>query len=523
MRLCDIFANSIRVKAINMNRYNMMNMPGEVNLYQKMIEEIEDYAIIMLDKNGIIQDWNKGAEKIKLYAESEIVGKHFSVFYFPEDIENDLPKKLLNEAEYTGRAGHEGWRKRKDGTRFWGSITITAIHNKDQDVIGFCKVTRDLTDKKIADDNLRMSEERYHKMVSEVQDYAIILLDVDGVIENWNVGAKKIKGYTAEEIIGKKFEIFYPEKDRRDGLPARLLSIARETGRAAHEGWRIRKDRSEFWGSITITALHNKKGDIIGFSKVTRDLTEKKLAENKLAAYTAELEKQNKELEQFAYVASHDLQEPLRKIQTFSGLIRENLSDRGLVERYFDKLEKSSKRMSGLIHSLLAYGKVSNDKSMTGGIDLNEILSQVKEDFELLIDEKNAEITSGNLPVVNGNRTHLGQLFSNLIGNSLKFSKLVPHIRISSEIVKKSEIEDAPSLNDAEYYLIRFQDNGIGFEDQYKDQIFSLFQRLHGKQEYAGTGIGLTLCKKIVENHNGFINTHSILGKGTTFNVYLPV
>jgi PAS domain S-box-containing protein len=304
------------------NRPELVRFAGEGSLYQRMIEEIQDYAIIVLDVNGIIRNWNRGAEKIKQYSEQEVIGKHFSLFYLPEDIEQNLPQRLLNEAKDTGRAAHEGWRKRKDGTKFWGSITITAIHTDSGEVAGFCKVTRDLTDKKIAEDRLRISEERYHRMIAEVQDYAIILLNSEGVIENWNIGAEKIKGYTAQEIVGRKFEIFYPAEDRADGLPGKLLSTARETGRAVHEGWRVRKDGSKFWGNIIITALHGKDGEIIGFSKVTRDLTERKIAEDKLAAYAAELEIQNAELEQFAYVASHDLQEPLRKIQTFSELIK---------------------------------------------------------------------------------------------------------------------------------------------------------------------------------------------------------
>jgi len=316
---------------VRKDKYKMDKNNNE--LYHKMIEEIEDYAIILLDKNGIIQNWNKGAEEIKGYTESEILGKHFSIFFLQEDINNNLPNKLINQAATTGRAMQEGWRKRKDGSKFWSSITITAIHDDDQNVIGFSKVTRDLTDKKKTEDELRMSEERYHRMIAEVQDYAIILLDENGNIQNWNVGAEKIKGYKSEEIIGKHFSIFYPKKDQENNLPRKLLQVAREKGKAVHEGWRIRKDGSYFWGTIVITALHGEDNNVIGFSKVTRDLTEKKMAEEQLLAYTHELEIQNRELEQFAYVASHDLQEPLRKIQTFTELIQMNYDDEEFVKR----------------------------------------------------------------------------------------------------------------------------------------------------------------------------------------------
>ena len=494
-------------------------------LYKRMIEEIQDYAIILMDTEGHILNWNKGAQKIKLYAEEDILGKHFSIFYLKEDLENNLPGRLLKLARDTGRAVQEGWRQRKDGTRFWGSITITAIHDDNHEVIGFCKVTRDLTDRKIAEDNLRISEERYHKMIAEVQDYAIILLDANGIIENWNVGAEKIKGYKAEEVVGKRFEIFYTEEDKKIKLPDMLLNKARKDGKALQEGWRVRKDGSRFWGTIVITALHDKNGDVIGFSKVTRDLTAQKAAEEKLTAYTAELEIQNSELEQFAYVASHDLQEPLRKIQTFAELIKDNFDDKEFVKRYFDKLDASAKRMSELIRSLLNYSRLAKEKGIdtSEDIDLNCVLVDVQQDFELLIEERGANINIEQLPTVRGSRMQLGQLFSNLISNSLKFCEQAPRINISSQIVHLSTISDAPKSMGMEYYNhIRFTDNGIGFEEEYSKIIFSLFQRLHGKQDYAGTGIGLALCKKIAENHGGMITAEGIPGEGATFHIYLP-
>jgi PAS domain S-box-containing protein len=504
---------------------NMGQLRASDNVYQKMVEEIQDYAIILLDKDGIIMNWNKGAEKIKQYKEYEVVGKHFSIFYLQEDIDDHLPQKLLNEAYEAGRSAQEGWRKRKDNTKFWGTITITALHDDNNEVIGYSKVTRDLTDKKASDDKLRMSEERYHQMIAEVEDYAIILLSVDGVIENWNLGAQKIKGYETKEIIGRKFEVFYTEEDRKTGLPGKLLNIAKEAGKATHEGWRVRKDGTKFWGLIVITALHNKEGNIIGFSKVTRDLTQKKLSDDKLVAYLAELEIQNSELEQFAYVASHDLQEPLRKIQTFADLIRENYDDRTFAIKYIEKLERSAKRMSELVKSLLLYSRLSKEKdNIISDVDLNSIITDIKEDFELLISEKNATIVCETLPVITGNHIQLGQLFANLIGNALKFSHADPVIKIGSTTVERKDIHDASSILTAErYVLITVEDNGIGFEDQYKKSIFSLFKRLHVRQSYAGTGIGLALCKKIAENHKGHISAEGDLGKGAIFSVYLPL
>lgn len=259
--------------------------------FERIIAEVEDYAILLLDKNGTITTWNKASEKITGYSADEIIGENYKVFYSKEDRDAHLPDTLLELATKKGKITHEGWRVRKDGSKFWGSVTITVIYDDDKKITGYLKVTRDLTERKVAEDNilnyaeylkvkneaLRKSEERYHRMVSEVRDYAIILLDTDGTILDWNKGAEHLKGYSTSEIIGKNFRIFYPKEHIDSKLPEQLLQVAVKNGSVTHEGWRIRKDGNRFWGNAAITALHNDNGQIIGFSKVTRDLTEKKL------------------------------------------------------------------------------------------------------------------------------------------------------------------------------------------------------------------------------------------------------
>jgi PAS domain S-box-containing protein len=507
------------------------------NIHQRMIDTVEDYAIILLDNNGIIQNWNRGAQKIKQYTEQEAVGMHFSVFYMPEDRELKLPERMLHQAGTNGRASLEGWRLRKDGSTFWGSITLAALYDETGNVVGFSKVTRDLTERKSSEDNLKTyaidlerinselkkSEERFHRMISEVQDYAIILLDPNGAIRNWNVGAQKIKGYTADEIIGKSFEVFYRPEDQAAGLPKQLLAKAIKEGRATHEGWRLRKDGTQFWGSIVITALHDEDGEIIGFSKVTRDLTERKLAEDKTHQYLMELEHHNRELERFAYIASHDLQEPLRKIRTFIDIIGNNIQDRELITRFFGKITLSADRMSELIKSILNYSRLGKSEDERVLVDLNKELKGVLEDFELHIRQKNAKIRAENLPSITGYPIQISQLFSNLVGNSLKFTSQRPELKITAIQVQSDIIEKFPAGAMAgNYFKITFVDNGIGFEQKYENQIFQLFQRLHRKHEYDGTGIGLALCKRIMDNHGGFITAQGNLGKGARFNLYFP-
>lgn len=369
----------------------------------------------------------------------------------------------------------------------------------------------------------RLSVSLYEKMVEEVEDYAIILLDVNGTIIDWNPGAEKIKGYSEAEILGRNFAVFYRPEDREKGLPQKLMEEARSKGRASHEGWRLRKDGTRFWGSITITALHNENDVVIGFAKLTRDLTERKEAEDRAKQYAEDLEARNRELEQFVYVASHDLQEPMRKIQTFIEMIDDHAGDPVVTSKYLHKIDASAKRMSALISAILNYSRLTSFEDKYADTDLNDVLDQVKSDFELKIREKSAVVESDRLPVVRGIPLHLNQLFSNLISNSLKFSTPPARIRISCRVISREDMKkETGTHQQTAFYELKFEDNGIGFDQQYADQIFAMFRRLHSNQDYPGTGIGLALCKKIVENHHGFMRAAGESGRGAVFLIYLP-
>jgi PAS domain S-box-containing protein len=380
---------------------------------------------------------------------------------------------------------------------------------------------------KRSNEELKRSEERYYRMTDEVQDYAILLLSVDGHILNWNKGAQKIKGYHESEIIGKHFGLFYLPDDRESGLPQKLLGVATNEGRATHEGWRMRKDGTMFWGSVVLTALHDEHNNIIAFSKVTRDLTERKLAEERTQKYLVELEAQNRELEQFAYIASHDLQEPLRKIQTFTEIMEKNMENEAVAKKYLHKIHSSANRMTELIKSVLHYSRLSNANIVLEPTDLNVILENIKIDLEVLIEENNAVISSDELPVIDGIPLQLHQLFANLITNAIKFSETdsSPEITISSTTVSGDHVAQYHDSidTDLDYAEIVFKDNGIGFEQQYASKVFTIFQRLHNQESYPGTGIGLALCKKIVDNHKGHIRVETELGEGAAFYIYLPL
>ncbi|HXC08066.1 MAG TPA: PAS domain-containing protein [Steroidobacteraceae bacterium] len=250
--------------------------------YRLLIDSITDYAIYMLDENGYVVSWNPGARRFKGYESPEIIGQHFSRFYTDADRKRGLPALALKAARENGRFEGEGWRVRKDGTRFWVNVVIDPIIDASGNLLGFAKVTRDLTERKGAEDTLRKSEEQFRLLIQSVTDYAIYMLSPDGIITNWNAGAERIKGYTPQEIIGQHFSKFYSPEDVAAGLPQMGLQTARQVGRFEKEGWRYRKDGSKFWASVVIDPIRTPNGELIGYAKITRDMTERKQAQEQL-------------------------------------------------------------------------------------------------------------------------------------------------------------------------------------------------------------------------------------------------
>ncbi len=414
----------------------------------------------------------------------------------------------ITEARKTERALRENEKKYRE---LAASLEKT-VEEKTQDL-------------KSKNEELKRSEERYHKMVEEVEDYAIILLDENGIIQNWNKGAEKIKGYKEREIVGKSFKVFYLPQDREAGLPDQLINRARYQGKAVHEGWRMRKDGTRFWGSIVLTALHNDRQEVIGFSKVTRDLTERKLTEDKMKAYTDQLEFQNEQLEQFAYAASHDMKEPLRKILFYGNHLWETISG-GLGEKEKEYLLRSlnaANRMKVLIDDLLEYSRTSSYTQEFEEVDLIEIAGEVLFSHKEGIEEKGARVRVAALPVIKGIPFQLRQLFDNLLSNALKYH----HPRRQLEIVIAADKvmgndETGELISDREYHKISICDNGSGFDPRFSEKIFELFQRLPGVPKSSGTGVGLALCKKIVQNHYGVIKAVGTLEEGSCFVMYFP-
>lgn len=389
-------------------------------------------------------------------------------------------------------------------------------------------VTNMQTPETLTDPGHPKNDERYHKMIDEVEDYAILMLDRDGIIQNWNRGAEKIKGYKEEEIIGKSFKIFYLPEDQQNKVPELLIKTATEQGKATHEGWRVRKDGSVFWGSIVITAIHDDKdGSVIGFTKVTRDLTERKKLEDQLKRYARRLEVQNNELEQFVYIASHDMKEPLRKIIMYNSMVEQVLEGTDVGEKirvYLDKSVNAASRMEQLINDLLAYSKTSLDEDGFEDVDLNHVLKDALDAYEERLADVNGKVSVGRLPVICAIPFQMRQLFDNLVSNAIKYRHPDRQLQIT---VKCEEVENTGAMRLAKtpggrFYKISVADNGIGFNEAYCEKIFEVFQRLVSRNAYAGTGIGLSICKKIAQRHGGFIRAVGKEGEGACFDIYLP-
>lgn len=517
--------------------------------HYKMVEEIQDYAILLLNKEGIIQNWNKGAEKIKGYKEDEIVGKSFINFYTEEDRENLVPHKLIEEAAKNGKASAEGWRVRKDGSLFWANVVITALHDEQDYVIGFTKITRDLTERKILEEERQLQTEELRiknielkqqkEFVDVILDSSVDIISVFDTELRYisvNKSFEDVYKISRADVLGKTItEAFTAEKT----VTFRANVTKALTGESIHGILHVSPITGKHYESFFIPLKNN--GEVYAVLAVAHDNTEilesaKKLEianaflEQKtrdLQKANAELEKSNSELEQYAYVASHDLQEPLRKIRIYSGMLNESLKDTTDASSLatLQKIIGSATRMSNLIYDLLNFSRLLNPEKHFEETDLNKIFENIINDFELVIEQKNAVIQLGKMPVIDAVPLQMNQLFYNLINNALKFSPpgRQPVITVQAKTIDAKNYKHAMLRQDIDYVEISVEDNGIGFSQQYAEQIFEVFKRLHTKQAYQGSGIGLALCRRIALNHQGDIFAVGKENHGSAFHVILPI
>jgi len=470
-------------------------------IFRLLLEGVQDYAIFMLDGAGRVATWNTGSERIKGYREAEVVGQPHSVFYLPEAVAAGAPARLLALAARDGRVEDEGWRVRKDGSRFWADVIITALRDSQGEVIGFAEVTRDLTERKEVEDALRRSEQTFQLLVESVQDCAIFMLDPDGRIASWNAGAERINGYRAHEIIGEHFSTFYPPDDVAQGKPQWALEIAEREGRHEDEGWSVRKDGTRFWANAMISPMRDLHGGLIGYAKVTRDLTHRRRVEQALT-------QSNQELERFSYSVSHDLRAPLRAINGYAQALfvdhAARLDDEG--KRLLTVIRDSAKLGGTLIDGLLNFSRVGRQALARAPVDLTTLAEGVVAELRQTASSVAVEVVLTPLPPTNGDGALLRNVLINLIGNAFKFSANRAHPKV--------EIGAQQDGAEVTYYV---KDNGAGFDMQYAGKLFGVFQRLHRPDEFEGTGVGLALAQRIVQRHGGRIWAEGKVDQGATF------
>ncbi len=501
--------------------------------FRLLVESVRDYAIFMLDPEGRVLTWSAGAERFKGYAAAEIIGQHFSRFYPPEALARGLPAHELKMADAGGSFEDEGWRVRKDGSQFWANVVITAMRNSAGRLIGYAKVTRDLTERRGHEEALRRSEERFRLLVEGVPDHAIFMLDVNGNVASWNVGAQRIKGYAADEILGRHFSIFYLREVRDSGWPQHELQGAMETGSFRDEGWRIRKDGTRLWALVTITALRDDSGRLIGFAKLTRDLTERRNAE------AAEVASQRREeileaergariaaqrtariKDEFLATLSHELRTPLSAILGWTQLLAKAHAGSMTpdIRHAVEVIDRNARLQVKLVDDLLDLSKIISGKLR---LELREtsiadVVQAAIDSAQPAANAKDIRLTAALDPTpatVTADSGRLQQVVWNLLSNAIKFTP------------KGGQIELLLRRRDARVEL-SVSDTGIGIPAHFLPHVFDRFAQQDSSttRAHGGLGLGLAIARQLVELHGGSISAASKgEGLGATFAIELPL
>jgi PAS domain S-box-containing protein len=487
------------------------NPLGLPDPYEQLVQGMTDYAIFMLDHEGHVVTWNRGAERLKGYTAAEIIGRHFSVFYPPEAIDRRWPQQELKMAAESGRLQDEGWRLRKDGGRFWADVVICAMRDETGVLRGFSKVTRDLTEQRRQEESIRQSEERFRLLVEGVKDYAIFMLDPDGRVASWNAGAERIKGYKSHEIIGKHFSAFYPQEAISKKWPEQELAMAREHGRFEDEGLRLRKDGSTFWANIVVTPLYDRQGLLVGYAKVTRDLTDHKRVEA--------LEKAERQTNEFLAMLAHELRNPLAPISNALHLLTRKPAADPTEQWVREVLQRQTGQMTRLVDDLLDVSRITRSAILLRKdmVDLRNVVRTAVDASMQWLQARGHQL-SLELPqdqplFVLGDEARLSQVMQNLLHNAAKYTPEGGRVTVAA----RREQHEA---------VLVVKDTGIGMEAELLQSAFQLFKQ--GQQALnrpqGGLGVGLTLVQRLVLLHGGTVEARSAgPDQGSELIIRLPV
>ena len=494
---------------------------GTEERYRLLVDAVTDYAIYMLDPDGFVGSWNPGAQRLKGYTEAEILGRHFSQFYSPEDVRSGVPSRSLRVAASEGRFNAEGWRIRKGGSRFWAHVVIDPIVAHDGSPLGFAIVTRDLTERHAAELALRDSQQQFELLVQSVTDYAIYMLTIDGTVASWNAGAQRIKGYEPHEAIGSHFSRFYRDEDRAAGRPAAALQTAAAAGRFESEGWRVRKDGTQFWASVVIDPIRNAQGELSGFAKVTRDVTEKREAQLALERAREALFQSQKldAIGQLTGGVAHDFNNLLMVVLSSLELLKRRLPNDEKSQRLVDNAMQGARRGVTLTKRMLAFARrqqldpvaVHVPQLVNGMRDLLERslgpTIRIELDFErvvrpVFVDPNQLELAVLNLAV--NARDAMPQ--GGVLGMSARL-----------EVVA----DPGPKLAPGAYVCLSITDTGTGMSAETLTHATEPFFTTKGVGK--GTGLGLPMVHGLAAQSGGQFALLSAEGRGTTAELWLPV
>ncbi len=495
---------------------------------QLLVEGVIDYAIYMISPEGLVVTWNTGAKRLKGYDPAEIIGRPYATFFTPEDRKQGAPERALRIAAEVGRFETEGWRVRKDGTRFWALAVLDTIRDENGVLLGFAKITRDMTEREQAHQHLVESEARFRRLVDAVVDYAIFQLDPSGIISTWNSGAQRIKGYSAAEIIGRHFSTFYTEEDRAAGVPAKALAAATREGRYEAEGWRVRKDGTKFWALVVIDAIRDEQGNLLGFAKVTRDMTERMQAQNALREAQEQLAaaQRMEAIGQLSGGIAHDFNNLMMIV--IGNLENAQRQTRGAeatnpnVQRAINNAMRGAQRAAALTSRLLAFSRRQplNPKPL----DTNKFLTAASEFLQRSLGET-IDITMVGAPGLWQIEADPNHLESALVNIAINARDAMPNggkvtIEATNVFADEGYCRVNPELSVGQYVLICISDTGCGMPPDVLNRAFEPF--FTTKELGQGTGLGLSQVYGFVKQSGGHIKIYSEVDHGTTVKIYLP-
>ena len=492
---------------------------------QLLIDAVVDYAIYMISLDGHVLSWNPGGRRLKGYESREIIGQPFSRFFTAEDQANGLPQRALAAAAREGKFETEGWRARKDGTRFWALAVLNAMYDETGDLVGFVNITRDLTEQQLAHRSVLESEQRYRSLIEAVVDYAIFKLDADGKVTSWNPGAERIKGYRAEEIIGQHFRRFYTQEDRNAGVPERALRTAAQEGKYEAEGRRCRKDGSTFDAFVVIDAIRNECDKLVGFAKITRDITERVEAQRILRATQEQLAMSQKmeAVGQLSGGIAHDFNNLLMIVQGNLETVQRHIKDiaNTNLHRAVKNAIRGAQRATALTSRLLAFSR--RQAIDPKPLDVNKFLNNAVDFLQRSLGEQIEveAVGAGGLWQVEVDANHLETALVNLAVNARgampnggKLTLEAANVFLDEEYVRIN-----PEVSSGQFVVICVSDTGHGMSPEVLSRAFEPF--FTTKEIGQGTGLGLSQVYGFVKQSGGHIKIYSEEGQGTTVKIYL--